>query len=187
MRVVFTKHTKIIICHTNVPIGFVDFNLVKMPYLAERMSQNIFFINTEKKIAIEVFFTLFFLIPFNFSIQFQLFSIFLETVEPFLPTLPNLTTPFLPQDNIITLSFYSRFQYCITFDFFDTYTDLLNAYRNFQNCNLSIDKQSFYIIYIVLSGFSAVSIMFLPRFQMWFDASGRAYVSLAARYDPLRK
>jgi len=23
--------------------------------------------------------------------------------------------------------------------------------------------------------------------QMWFDASGRAYVSLATRYDPVRK
>ena len=24
-------------------------------------------------------------------------------------------------------------------------------------------------------------------FQMWFDANGRAYVSLATRYDPVRK
>ena len=24
-------------------------------------------------------------------------------------------------------------------------------------------------------------------FQMWFDSSGRAYVSLASRYDPVRK
>lgn len=39
----------------------------------------------------------------------------------------------------------------------------------------------------IVPKFSGVSIMFLPRFQMWFDASGRAYVSLAARYDPLRK
>ncbi|KAH3795145.1 hypothetical protein DPMN_148692, partial [Dreissena polymorpha] len=26
-----------------------------------------------------------------------------------------------------------------------------------------------------------------PEKQMWFDASGRAYVSLATRYDPIRK